>query len=751
MSMSEPTPTFAFFRMKARMMRMLGEDLIRDNTVGLMELVKNGYDADAQEVLVALNDLHAPESTTIIVQDDGYGMSEETIKGPWMEPAHGGKEHQKRQGMRTPLGRLPLGEKGVGRFAVQKLGKYLELVTRPPGETVEFVMVIDWSKFETDEYLDEIPLQITPRIPLVFTGETHGTRLTMRGAREKWTKDQVQRFQASLIRLLSPVNAVEHFSVQLSCPEYPHLESLEPDDILKNYQYRIDCLVDSDGMADFEYRSQLHGQEEMLISKKEPLWSQIQAKRHSDRPFECGPFFIQMSAWLLDDLKAYNLDREQLRILAGVSIYRDGFRILPYGDEGDDWLGLDKRRINVPGKRFGNQQVVGIVEITQGINRELGDKTNREGLKENQAYYDFRDLVLGVIELFEMQSLEQRKSANPSRKTRRDLVREVSTLEKQVRDLQERSLTQIDPLTTPYETAEESGKQQSDSTTADVQSTTPVEVLTEQASPVQQSIVPVSREELTAIVEQTESIQAGLREFDETEDADSRAIYLHLMGLGLAAERFAHEFDRMVDSALRSIQALQRGSAGNKDAIDHLNIFVNALRNELRLMGTLSYVRRKQSAQQHSVRRIIDLILQVHEQEIKDASIQVEYAGQTDFEVYISEASLAQVIGNIVDNAIYWLTQKAEVRDRKLKIELVAIERAIFISNNGPSVTANIPRRLFKEPFVSAKIGGRGLGMYIASEILKPYNGQIVLMNTEDSRVLSGAAFAVQFVEQEKR
>src|SRR5712691_331163 len=136
MSDLQPEVRTGRIRPRARMVKIIGEDLIRDNTVGLMELVKNGYDADARIVRVELHHLQTPQETVIIVEDDGIGMTEEAICGPWFEPAHGGKEHQKETGTRTPLGRLPLGEKGVGRFAAQRLGHKLELVSRPANEQV---------------------------------------------------------------------------------------------------------------------------------------------------------------------------------------------------------------------------------------------------------------------------------------------------------------------------------------------------------------------------------------------------------------------------------------------------------------------------------------------------------------------------------------------------------------------------------------------------------------------------------------
>src|ERR1044072_2445689 len=110
------------FKPRARLVSVLGEQLIRDATVGIMELVKNGYDADADFVRVELHNLAHPDRTRIVVRDNGFGMTLETVLEKWFEPASGHKEAQKKAEQKTPRGRLPLGEKGVGRFAAQKLG-----------------------------------------------------------------------------------------------------------------------------------------------------------------------------------------------------------------------------------------------------------------------------------------------------------------------------------------------------------------------------------------------------------------------------------------------------------------------------------------------------------------------------------------------------------------------------------------------------------------------------------------------------
>src|SRR3989338_359447 len=103
----------AFFRPRARLIKILGEHLIRDNTVGVLELIKNSYDADAEKVSLLIEDTKNPSTTQIVIRDDGTGMDSEIIDGRWFEPAHGAKDDSKRKLIKSKKGRTPLGEKGV--------------------------------------------------------------------------------------------------------------------------------------------------------------------------------------------------------------------------------------------------------------------------------------------------------------------------------------------------------------------------------------------------------------------------------------------------------------------------------------------------------------------------------------------------------------------------------------------------------------------------------------------------------------
>ena len=194
------------FRPRARLLVLLGEQLITNEVIAVVELVKNAYDADAQNVDVILQDVGEPAKGQIIVQDDGSGMSLETVLNVWLEPATDFRKRQREARERTPkYGRLPLGEKGIGRFAGHKLGNLVEVVTRPTDGEHEVVVSVDWQQFEQVDYLDRIPITWFTRDPEVFVDKAHGTRITITNLRKEWTPKMVDT-PVSYTHLTLPTN-----------------------------------------------------------------------------------------------------------------------------------------------------------------------------------------------------------------------------------------------------------------------------------------------------------------------------------------------------------------------------------------------------------------------------------------------------------------------------------------------------------------------------------------------------------------
>jgi len=390
------------FRPRARLVSILGEHLISDQAVGLIEPVKNAYDADATEVEVQIFGLDSPDTTTVIIRDNGTGMSLTDIEDKWLSPAVDHKEQDKRENRRTRLGRLPIGEKGVGRFAVHQIGRKLELVTRGAG-LPEIVIRIDWDRFECgDTYLDSVGVPIEERDPDVFVGDATGTLIRIEKARSLWTRQLLEKVHRTMRRLQSPLkDPGARFKIVLQCPGYPEYEDIDPTDILERAHYEFQAPVDETGQCDFEYHCRHPAVPQRSKSGTENLVPLAGKELQGNSP-RCGPFWINLYVWdrAKDYLAQAGISAKELNAQCGVSLFRDGLRVLPYGEPGDDWLLLDQERIQDPSGRISNNQVVGLIQVLQEKNLQLRDKTSREGLIENDAFQDLRAMARTAIRLF---------------------------------------------------------------------------------------------------------------------------------------------------------------------------------------------------------------------------------------------------------------------------------------------------------------------------------------------------------------
>ena len=222
--------------------------------MALVELAKNAFDADAREVIITLHHPDNLEAAYIEICDDGMGMDLDTLLHAWLEPA---TEHKRQGGRkrRTALGRYPLGEKGVGRFAADKLGTEMELVTRARGEQQEIRLAICWDQFDTGKYLDEIVNTWEVRVPEVFKEDTHGTRIRLAQLRTPWDVTRVTRVRDGLARLVSPFSTAHDFRVNLICEAYPDQSGPISNDLLKHAPYSLIGRVDNAGLLSIENHS----------------------------------------------------------------------------------------------------------------------------------------------------------------------------------------------------------------------------------------------------------------------------------------------------------------------------------------------------------------------------------------------------------------------------------------------------------------------------------------------------------------
>jgi len=414
------------FKPRARLLQLLGDQLIGSPRLALFELVKNAYDADADEVRISFEHLGTPEAS-IVIRDNGQGMSLDTIEQVWLVPGHDHRESAREGNVRSPrYQRLPLGEKGVGRFAVHKLGDSIELVTRAEGER-ECRAKFDWDKLLEETYLTDAEIMVAERAPEVFKDAT-GTLIKITRLRsDDWTRGEIRDLYRQVTSIASPFgDRIGDFEVKLEVPEHPEWINTLPGvhQLLDMAPYRFEFDYDGERL---HYRYEFVGVPGLRLEKRvverdekhfqippaqepddlDPIDQPRPKRRHritADRATIDGIGKVSGRFHIFDRdrkiLPLYGDTRFLERYLnqnGGVRVYRDSVRVYNYGEPSDDWLGLDLRRVNEPTKRLSRNITIGVVDLDLADSHALHEKTNREGFVENAAYSRLQRLVLGAL------------------------------------------------------------------------------------------------------------------------------------------------------------------------------------------------------------------------------------------------------------------------------------------------------------------------------------------------------------------
>lgn len=684
--------------------------MISDSTVGIIELVKNSYDADASVVTVTLDGLDSQEQTRLIIEDDGFGMSATDVIERFLSPAIDHKAKSKARLERTPrFRRIPIGEKGVGRFAIQKLGRRLELTTRASNQP-EVVVLIDWDEFEhPDRLLSDVTFEVVEQEPRTFKGSETGTRIVLSVAREQWDQSIVEKLQIGLRRLRSPhIDAGKHdFDIRLRCSKFPQCQDLTQSDLRENFHYRFMALVDTNGKMSFEYKVKhpMLTEREVVSEIEVDLSSSVRDELEGRSP-TCGPFYLNLYVWDRSPayLKASRISKTELDLVSGVSLFRDKLRVFPYGEPGDDWLYLDKDRINNPSERIGNNQVHGYVEIDQQSSGSLRDKTNREGLIDNTAFHDLRALVRAAIRFFESH-------------WRDDRPRTSSSIDKPEPPPVTKSLKRAQKLTT---------------------------AIGQTASPdIRVTLVESNQNHLSQIeiparnVSQREATKEALKEIElalssqmviESRQAEERELLLHLAATGQAAERIIHEVGRQSVAAIAAIAEL-REHGTPQAPLSILETAIGTLRNEFRMLSPAGGITRFQKRRQVSLHEALSTAIMLNQKLLDERNLIVSLNDE-DFVVYARPSSVVQIFDNLIQNAAFWSTSE-------IRLCLDSCKRQICVKDDGPGVRVARKDAIF-EPHFTTRPGGQGLGLYIVRELLNHDGGRISLEVTE-----GGALFLV--------
>ena len=400
--------------------RLIGRELITDRITALFELVKNCYDANATRVDVVFENVSydnaVVDDTTkevrvnpgskIVIEDNGYGMSFEDIRDKWMVIGTASKRTSPFSP--RPFGRRCVGEKGIGRFAVDKLGDKVNIVTKKEEDDRWLNVEIDWNSYFNEVSPDErehirLFTDIENKYDYLDRNEgsgVSGTKLIVSSVREFWSKDDISRFYKEANKIVSPYTLLNPpFKIYITAREYGWVEKpVEPD--------KIDFATEE---AEITYRDGI--QETLYFDKDKGCI----AKKDGPLRIFGG---ISLKIFYFDENARRNYYRKYKDVnnrIDGIKIYRDGIIATPFAeaeanpDRKRDILGIDKRLWQDIFNRISTREIIGILDITKDGNPKIIDATNRQDFIDNREYRELKEFILEQLRAFEELKIYKRE------------------------------------------------------------------------------------------------------------------------------------------------------------------------------------------------------------------------------------------------------------------------------------------------------------------------------------------------------
>lgn len=381
------------FSVDAGVIDRLGQELVARQETAVSELVKNSYDADAEKVSLKFYD-SKDMGGTLIIEDDGQGMNRDELINGFMRVSSTSKIHQPK----SPIfNRQRAGQKGIGRFSVQRLGRKLTIITQTKDSNLALKLTINWDDYIRDGNL----FVVENKLELIPKTKDHGTRLIIEWLRDRWSKASIQRVYRYVSDIITPTFPSEDildvkkdkFDVEFF--EVIHGKSQKiADTNIMLYQHAVAIFsgeVDGNGCGWLTIDSKRL----KIVNEKQQIGFSAENDKSvfpNIRNVKFKVFYYIFDSSLIS--KTYSTSiRSKLSQEGGVKLYRNGFRVLPYGEQGDDWLRLDesvrRRMALVP---HGNNNFYGFVELADPENN-FNETSSREGLIDNASVRELKNFV----------------------------------------------------------------------------------------------------------------------------------------------------------------------------------------------------------------------------------------------------------------------------------------------------------------------------------------------------------------------
>lgn len=722
--MSTLKPTYLHFRFSGRLAQLLGRQSLATEIRALFELVKNSYDADATECRVVFENI-LRGTGKISIKDNGIGMNEDDFKNKFMVVATSNKLRKRT----TDAGRLIVGEKGVGRFAMESLARKVTIVSNPKNEPgVTYQLQIDWDKYE----LEGVTFDQVGNTFEKFrrsNPKDHGLEIVLENLRNPWDQEKIQRLMNQLGSLVAPTQFQPQppFNIIVDAPEFDIPPSLLESRLFDKAMYRIKATL-SDGRIHLTVWDKNEKVSE-IVDKKEIV--RKVSTTIDEVPMRCGPVKYYLWAFppghgkrQIDEftryygIKSWPLIASMLSEYSGIKIYRDGFHVKPYGDKGDDWTGKNESARQISGG-IPNHSVIGIVEISSKTNPTIVDTMTRAEVIENDSFEDLRSFVKQCNKALD-NYLHVKKDLRPD-KVKRNVSANLEATTEKVEEL------------------------------------------------------PVPQEVKATIVKELKQQSAALKAQEEEDEKEKERLmtkieaYHNLASLGISTAVVAHEIKESMRILLTLTSKLEdqvrTGSPLTKELVDNLIRVISHIKYIHHYMSFVRSFTAALKSQEKDFRKMTDFYL--HEQAEDLVADFSEVLRREDIiidslipegldKIRMFPTDLQSILVNLITNSVKAIRNSrnngsAIPRVNHIKISLLPDPNnlALSFSDDGPGIKESVRQFIF-EPFVSEYEGdgkgddslyGSGLGLPIVKETLESYAGSIEIGESEFG---SGANFLIK-------
>jgi len=676
------------FKMTARVLAHLGEDLIKDESIALLELVKNSYDAGATKCVVDFNFDIFGSLIEISISDNGSGMSLDTIENIWLVI---GTDNKKNKLISHRQGRLPLGEKGIGRLGVHKLGNDIKLYSKHSDENEVYVN-IDWSKLAESKDIDDFKIDYGYSSDSHFLNKQTGTKIIVRNLKGEWNRRKLRSVFRDLTTLNSPFSEKsDSFEVLVSSNNnvfsgLPNLEAIKNAGL-----YYGHCTLEGSIITEFSYEFKpwnvldkiksrslkaLDEYEKVLIHNVEVETETGKVVKREKRlnlneynigrvQFDVIMYEKDSSVFSLLNVEKKGLN-DYLKENSGIRVYRDNMRVFDYGEPGNDWLSIDKRRLSRSGGSISNSLLLGSVMLDRISSYGLREKTNREGFIEDEAYFAFVDAISYVMDLFIQQRNQDRMNLMSIYKTGKNVTEPV------IGDLSE--------------------------------------------------VISIVKEKVPDEKDQHQILTYLYR--IESQYNEVRDTLIHSASIGINLGGAIHELEKQM-AALKSC-----AEAGNIFKVKEIIPVLETI------IANYSSMMLKSDIQKFNVSQIVGKVIEYNRFRFQDHAIRLfSNYKKVDFMAKLSKTETISALTNLVDNSIYWVC-RSRIEDRMIYLYVTESFREGFVTvavcDNGPGF--KIAPELAVRAFVSGKPlnAGMGFGLYITHETMKQLNGHMDILSNCD-------------------